>query len=233
MEKNYWFGDIREKFSDLSQNQTLIFRWLVGNAVFSEMALKIFLIFCIKLGDCKGRKVTEPDFWKKFLIWRYSWKCIQISPKSGTFIFFSKMTLMTFLVFGLKLVLHMTFNLNETHFSEKLAIWRYLTMKSSNLGFLHPNYLTQNAWSIFFWFSSLKLVFNYHFHMNVTCFTKKLLFPRFLTLKMLPKSFQNYPKIEVFGQFFKNKCKGFPDFTHNFQKLLKLRFLAILSTLHY
>ena len=33
--------------------------WLVGNAVFSEMALIIFLIFCMKLGDYKGRKVTS------------------------------------------------------------------------------------------------------------------------------------------------------------------------------
>ena len=36
--------------------------WSVGNSVFSETALRIFLIFCIKLGDYKGRKVTEPDF---------------------------------------------------------------------------------------------------------------------------------------------------------------------------
>ena len=36
--------------------------WLVGNAVFLETALKIFLIFCMKLRDYKGRKVTEPDF---------------------------------------------------------------------------------------------------------------------------------------------------------------------------
>ena len=36
--------------------------WLVGNTVFSEKALRIFLIFCMKLGDYKGRKVTEPDF---------------------------------------------------------------------------------------------------------------------------------------------------------------------------
>ena len=35
---------------------------LVGNAVFSETALGIFLIFCMKLGDYKGRKVKEPDF---------------------------------------------------------------------------------------------------------------------------------------------------------------------------
>ena len=39
--------------------------WLVGNTVFSEMALRIFLIFCMKLGDYKGRKVTKPNFWKK------------------------------------------------------------------------------------------------------------------------------------------------------------------------
>ena len=36
--------------------------WLVGNAVFSETAPKIFLIFCMKFGDYKGRKVTDPDF---------------------------------------------------------------------------------------------------------------------------------------------------------------------------
>ena len=108
--------------------------WLVGNAVFSETALKIFLIFCMKLGDYKGRKVTEPDFWKKFLIWRYSRKGLQISPKSDTLIFFSKTALMIFLVFGLKLVLNMTFNVNESYFSGKFAIWIYLTSKSSTFG---------------------------------------------------------------------------------------------------
>ena len=96
--------------------------WLVGNAVFSETALKIFLIFCMKLGDYKGRKVTEPDFWKKFLIWRYSRKGLQISPKSDTLIFFSKTALTIFLVFGLKLVLNMTFNLSETYFPEKITL---------------------------------------------------------------------------------------------------------------
>ena len=35
---------------------------LVGNAVFSETALRIFLIFCMKLGEYKCRKVTTPDF---------------------------------------------------------------------------------------------------------------------------------------------------------------------------
>ena len=109
----------------------VIIGWLVGNAVFSETALKIFLIFCMKLGDYKGRKATQPDFWKKFLISRYSRKGLQISPKSDTLIFFSKTALTIFLVFGLKLVLNMTFNLDETYFSEKFSIWRYLTSKSS------------------------------------------------------------------------------------------------------
>ena len=35
--------------------------WLAGNAVFSETALRIFLFFCMKLGDYKSRKATEPD----------------------------------------------------------------------------------------------------------------------------------------------------------------------------
>ena len=36
--------------------------WLVGNAVFSETAIWIFFIFWMKLGDYKGRKVTERGF---------------------------------------------------------------------------------------------------------------------------------------------------------------------------
>ena len=36
--------------------------WLVGNTAFSETALRIFLIFRMKLGDYKGKKVTVPDF---------------------------------------------------------------------------------------------------------------------------------------------------------------------------
>ena len=44
------------KFSVVGNN------WLVGNAIFSETAPRIFLIFCMKLVDYKGRKVTEPGF---------------------------------------------------------------------------------------------------------------------------------------------------------------------------
>ena len=36
--------------------------WLVGNAVFSETPLTIFLTFCIKLGDYKSRKVRKLNF---------------------------------------------------------------------------------------------------------------------------------------------------------------------------
>ena len=81
---------------------------LVGNAVFSETALRIFLIFCMKLGDYKATKVTEPNFWKKIIDLEIFAKGLQISPKSDTLIFFSKTALTIFLVFGLKLVLNMT-----------------------------------------------------------------------------------------------------------------------------
>ena len=115
--------------------------WSGGNAVFSETARRIFLIFCMKLGDYVSRKVIEPNFREKFLIWRYSRKGLQISPKLDTLIFFSKTAVTAFLVLGLKLVLNMTFNLNETYFSEKFSIWRYLTLKLSkncpNWGFDH------------------------------------------------------------------------------------------------
>ena len=93
---------------------------MVGNAVFYETALRIFLIFCMKLGDYKGRKVTEPDFWKKLLIWRYSRKGLQISPKSDTLIFFSKTALTIFLVFGLKLVLKYNLQFKWNMFFRKI-----------------------------------------------------------------------------------------------------------------
>ena len=40
--------------------------WLVGNTVLSETAQRIFLTFCMKLGDYKGRRVTA-GFLKKIL----------------------------------------------------------------------------------------------------------------------------------------------------------------------
>ena len=71
-----------EIFPKRSPNQRLwLVGWLVGNAVFSETALRIFLVFCVRLGGYKNRKATESDFQKKLLIWRYSRKGLQISPK--------------------------------------------------------------------------------------------------------------------------------------------------------
>ena len=103
----------------------VIIGWLAARLISNAVYVKC------KLGHYKGRKVIEAVFWKKFLIWRYSRKGLQISPKSDTLIFFSKTALTIFLVFGLKLVLNITFNLNETYFSEKFAISRNLTSKSS------------------------------------------------------------------------------------------------------
>ena len=77
-EKKSWLGDIYKKVSKLA-----LVGWLVHDAVFSVTALRIFMIFCMKLGDYKGRKVTKLDFWKKFLIWRYLRKGLQISPKTA------------------------------------------------------------------------------------------------------------------------------------------------------
>ena len=147
------------------------------------------------------------------MIWRYSGKRLQITPKSDTFIFFSKTALTIFLFFDLKLVANMTFNLNETYFSKKFAIWRYLTSKLATFGVTSKLCNLKMADPFFclflFWFSSVKLVFSYHFHVNVTRSTQKLPFRRFLTLKMVPKPFRNYPKIRVLGQFFKDSSRGF------------------------
>ena len=43
----------------------------------------------MKLGDYQGKKVREPDFSKKILDLKIP-KRLQISPKSGTLIFFLK-----------------------------------------------------------------------------------------------------------------------------------------------
>ena len=113
--------------------------WLVGwlvNSVFSKTALRIFLIFCMKLGDYKSRKVTEPDFWKKFLIWRYSRKRLHISPKSDSLIFFSKTAQTIFFGFWPEISTKYDFQFEWNLIFRKFSIWRYLTSKSSKLCFL-------------------------------------------------------------------------------------------------
>ena len=65
-------------------------RWFItgGAGVGKSHLAKIISSYLIKtLGDYKCRKVTETDFWKKILIWRYSRKGFQISPNSDTSIF--------------------------------------------------------------------------------------------------------------------------------------------------
>ena len=80
-------------------------------------------------------------------------------PKIRHFDIFLKNGPKMFLVFGLKLVLNMTFGLNETYFSEKFAIWGYLISKLSknctNWGFWPFSRLCIIS---FLWFSTLWLV---------------------------------------------------------------------------
>ena len=73
--------------------------WLVGHAIFSETALRIFLTFCMKLGDYKGRKVTEPDFYKKNSWFEDIREKVSKLAQNQTLIFFSKTALTIFLVF--------------------------------------------------------------------------------------------------------------------------------------
>ena len=93
--------------------------WLVGNAFFSETAPRIFLIFCMKLGDYEGKKVIEPHFWKKFLIWRYSRKRRQISAKSDILIFFSKTAVKNFFSFWPEVSTKHEFQFEWSLFSRK------------------------------------------------------------------------------------------------------------------
>ena len=58
----------RYQFSTSVEVRLGIVGWLVGNSSvpFSQKtALRIFLIFCMKLDINKGKKVTKPDFEKK------------------------------------------------------------------------------------------------------------------------------------------------------------------------
>ena len=129
--------------------------WLVGNAVFWETATRIFLILWMKLGDYKGRKFTESDFSKKLLIWRHSPKRLQINPKSDTLVFFSKTALTTFLVFGLKLALNITFNLNETFLESLLFGDIWLWNRQNLVVFLQ---FTCPVNLFLFWISKLQIL---------------------------------------------------------------------------
>ena len=62
-------------------------RACVRNAKFSELDHGIVLVFLVKLGGNKGRKVTEPDFSEKFLFGPNLGIYAQISPKMKFFEF--------------------------------------------------------------------------------------------------------------------------------------------------
>ena len=100
--------------------------------------------------------------------------------------FFSKTAGTIFSVFGLKLVLNITFNLNKTYFSEKLQfgdIWP----RNRQILASRPNYLTQKRLIHFFFFLVFISKVNIQLPLSYECnsFYLKLLFPRFLTLKMV------------------------------------------------
>ena len=82
----------------------------VRNTKLQELALRIFLIFWIQLGDDKCRKVTESDFWKKIPLTLFWGKKGSKRGQNGVFEFFlSKTALKIFLIFGMKLRLYKGF----------------------------------------------------------------------------------------------------------------------------
>ena len=159
--------------------------WWVRNAVFSEKARRIFLIFCMKSGE--AYKGTEPDFWEKFkLLWRYSLKGLQLSRKSDNLIFFSKTAVTIFLVFGL---------------------WCKFEKMANNLNL--RNFLTVDSWqfaviylqiAIFFlknWFHSNWRSYLVFRKLNTTNYSEKNL--QFGDI--WPRNCQKIAQIEVFGHF--------------------------------
>ena len=59
---------------------------------FSELSHYFFLIFCMKLGDHKCSKVTEPDFPEKILFGQIGAKRAQNGPKIDFFNNFSELS---------------------------------------------------------------------------------------------------------------------------------------------
>ena len=75
----------------------------------------------MKLGDHKGRKVTEPDFLEKKK--RFSQnlgKTVQNGPKIDSLIIFSKLALRILLIFCVKLDIKIVDYLAKTAYPEKI-----------------------------------------------------------------------------------------------------------------
>ena len=88
---------------------------------FWKTALTIFLIFGMKLGDNKPRKVTEPDFSKKISLAQIWAKRAQNGPKSRFFIFFCKTALTIFLILCMKLGDYKGYHSAKKTFSGKIS----------------------------------------------------------------------------------------------------------------
>ena len=86
----------------------------VRDAKLEKLALRIFLISCMKLGDHKGRKVTEPDFSKKFSLCPKRAICAQNGLFSNLFEIFSETALTIFQLFCTKLGDNMAFQLVQS-----------------------------------------------------------------------------------------------------------------------
>ena len=74
-----------------------------------------------------------------------------------------------------------------------------------------PNYVTRKRLIRLFLVAIFKVSIQLALLYEGNPLYSKIAISKILALKMVRKPFQNFPKIEVFGQFFKNSSKGFPD----------------------
>lgn len=60
--------------------------------VFWKLAYYFFLIFCMKLGDHKGSKMTQPDFSEKFAFWLFCFFLVKNGPTTAFLEFSGKLS---------------------------------------------------------------------------------------------------------------------------------------------
>ena len=109
------------KFTPVRQSVSASVCLSVSDAKLEQLALRIFLIFWIQLGDDKCRKVTKSVFWKKLSLTPFfGGKRGQKGVKKGSLNFFSKTALRILLIFGMKLRLYKGFILAEAVFWKKI-----------------------------------------------------------------------------------------------------------------
>ena len=114
---------------------------------FSKSAIRILLIFGVKLGLYEGFKLAETNFSKKCRFPGNWAKPGNFYSKSDYLISFSKSALRILLIFGVKLGLYKGFKLAETNFLKKCCFpgnWAKtgnFYSKSDSLIFFSPNFL--------------------------------------------------------------------------------------------